>query len=82
MPYIRYSGIGSKNNEFHTVDEFLSIMKSEDSVKHYYEMSAFGIDMEYNNYTLPYDFLNFTLDEWLDYSGAEYNDGDIDWNRW
>jgi hypothetical protein len=79
MPYIHYNGIGANKNEIHTVDEFLSIMKSDDALKHYYEMSAFGIDMEYKNYTLPSDFLNFTLDEWLDYSGAEYNDGDWDW---
>ena len=80
MPYIMYSGIGAKESEIHTVDEFLNIMKSEDSLKHYYEMSYYGFDMEYKNYVLPYDFLRFTLDEWLDYSGAEYIEGDMNWD--
>ena len=80
MPYIMYSGIGSNESEIHTVNEFLNIMKSEDALNHYYEMSSYGVDMEYKNYTLPYDFLKFTLNEWLDYSGAEYNEGDMDWD--
>lgn len=80
MPYIRYSGIGAKESEIHTIYEFLDIMKSEDSLKHYYEMSHYGFDMEYKNYNLPYDFLRFTLDEWLDYSGAEYIERDINWD--
>jgi len=80
MPYIRYSGIGSKESEIHTVDEFLDIMKSEEALKHYFEMTSYGIDMEYKNFVLPKDFLIFTLDEWLDYSGAEYIEGNIDWD--
>jgi len=76
MPYIRYSGIGSNDSEIHSVEEFLNIMKSEDSLKHYYEMSSYGIDMEYKTYILPYDFIKFTLDEWLDYSGAVYYHSD------
>lgn len=80
MPYIRYSGIGANKSEIHTIEEFLNIMKSEDALKHYYEMSSYGADMEYKNYTLPNDFLIFTLDEWLDYSGAEYNEGDLKWD--
>ena len=79
MPYIRYTGIGANESEIHTIEEFLNIMKSEDALKHYYEMSSYGVDMEYKNYTLPNDFLIFTLDEWLDYSGAEYNEGEWDW---
>lgn len=80
MPYIHYSGIGSKESEIHTVDEFLNIMKSEESLKYYVEMSHYGIDMGYKNYNLPYDFLRFTLHEWLDYSGAEYIEGDMNWD--
>jgi hypothetical protein len=76
MPYIRYSGIGSNDSEIHSVEEFLNIMKSEDSLKHYYEMSSYGIDMEYKKYILPYEFIKFTLDEWLDYSGAVYYESD------
>ena len=43
---------------------------------HYYEMSFYGFDMEYKNYILPADFINFTLEDWLNYSGAEYHDAE------
>jgi hypothetical protein len=43
---------------------------------HYYEMSFYGLDMEYKNYLLPSDFNKFTLEEWLDYSGAVYYDSE------
>lgn len=78
MPYIHYSGLGAKESEIHTVDEFLHIMKSEESLKHYFEMSHFGIDMGYKNYNLPYDFLRFTLEDWIDYSGAIYYESNWD----
>ena len=74
MPYIVYTGVGANKSEIHSVDEFLNIMKHAES--HYYEMSFYGFDMEYKNYVLPADFINFTLAEWLDYSGAEYNDAE------
>lgn len=80
MPYILYTGIGANKSEIHTIEEFLNIMKSEDALKHYYEMSSYGVNMEYKNYVLPNDFLNFTLDEWLDYSGAQYIEGDLNWD--
>jgi hypothetical protein len=35
-------------------------------------MTSLGFDMEYKNYLLPDDFINFTLEEWTDYSGATY----------
>jgi hypothetical protein len=79
MPYIVYSGVGSNKNEIHTTEEFLNIMISSDALEHYYEMSAYGIDMEYKNYLLPDDFSKLTLKDWLDYSGAEYHDGEWDW---
>jgi hypothetical protein len=72
MPYIVYSGVGANISEIHSVEEFLNIMKGADS--HYYEMSFYGIDMEYKNYMLPSDFVKFTLEEWLDYTGAVYYD--------
>jgi hypothetical protein len=37
-------------------------------------MTSLGFDMEYKNYLLPDDFTKFTLEEWIDYSGAtKYN---------
>jgi hypothetical protein len=70
MPHIYYTGIGCNNSGFHTEDEFLNIMKH--APFHYNEMTFLGFKMEYKDYHLPDDFNNFTLDEWLDYTGAEY----------
>jgi hypothetical protein len=54
-------------------------MKSEEALKHYFEMSYYGFDMGYKNYNLPYDFVNFTLEDWIEYTGAIYYDSDWDW---
>jgi hypothetical protein len=74
MPYIVYSGVGANESEIHSIEEFLNIMKHAET--HYYEMSFYGFDMEYKKYVLPADFINFTLEEWIDYSGAEYHDSE------
>jgi hypothetical protein len=76
MPYIHYSGIGAKKTEIHSIEEFLHIMNHPDSHKHYYEMTSFGVNMEYKKYLLPDDFIKFTLEEWIDYSGATYYDSE------
>ena len=70
MPYIGYSGIGAKDSGIHSIEEFLNITKNASS--HYYEMTSLGFDMKYKNYLLPDDFINFTLEEWIEYSGATY----------
>ena len=70
MPYILYSGIGAKETEIHSIEEFLNIMKH--ASPHYYEMSSLGFDMEYKNYLLPDDFIKFTLEEWIEYTGATH----------
>ena len=70
MPYILYSGIGAKESEIHSIEEFLNIMKH--APLHYYEMTSLGFDMEYKNYLLPDDFIKFTLEEWIEYTGATH----------
>ena len=72
MPHIFYSGIGAKESEMHSIEEFLNIAKNASS--HYYEMTSLGFEMEYKNYLLPDDFTKFTLEEWIDYSGATYSE--------
>ena len=67
-----YDGVGAKETGTHSIDEFLNIM--ENAPLHYYEMTSLGFDMEYKNYLLPDDFIQFTLDEWVDYTGAIYYD--------
>ena len=74
MPYIVYSGIGANESEIHSIEEFLNITKNASF--HYYEMTSLGLDMEYKNYLLPDDFIKFTLEEWIDYSGAKYYDSE------
>ena len=70
MPYILYSGIGAKETEIHSIEDFLNIMKH--ALPHYYEMTQLGFDMEYKNYLLPDDFIKFTLEEWIEYTGATH----------
>jgi len=70
MPYIFYTGIGAKESGIHSIEEFLDIMKNAST--HYYEMTSLGFEMEYKNYLLPNDFINFTLEEWIEYTGATY----------
>ena len=43
---------------------------------HYYEMTSLGLEMEYKNYLLPDDYIKFTLEEWIEYSGATYYDSE------
>jgi hypothetical protein len=76
MPYIVYSGIGAKESEIHTIEEFLSIVLSKEALEHYYEITHYGIDTSYKNYNLPNDFLNFTIEDWMEYTGAIYYDSD------
>lgn len=76
MSYIHYSGIGAKESEIHSIEEFLNIMKNSYSSMHYYTMTNLGFDMEYKNYLLPDDFTKFTLEEWISYSGAIYYDAE------
>ena len=73
---IFYTGIGCNKTGKHTEKEFLDIMNHPDSHSHYYVMSSYGVDMEYKNYLLPDDFIRFTLEEWIDYSGAKYYDSE------
>jgi hypothetical protein len=70
MPYILYSGIGAKESEIHSIEEFLNIMKN--ASPHYYEMTSLGFNMEYKNHLLPDDFIKFTLEEWIEYTGATH----------
>ena len=74
MPFILYNGIGANESGIHSIEEFLNLRQY--ASQHYDEMSSLGFDMEYKTYLLPDDFIKFTLEEWLDYTGAEYYDSD------
>ena len=75
MPHILYTGVGAKDDGIHSIEEFLTVMKL--APFYYHEMSSRGYDMEYKHYLLPEDFPKFTLEVWLDYTGAEYQEDNI-----
>jgi len=73
---IYYTGIGCKMSGYHTIDEFLNIMKKEFTHKDWkHELTIFSREthyqLQFKNWVLPDDFIFFSLDDWLEYSGAE-----------
>jgi len=73
---IFYSGIGCNITEEHTVDEFLEIMNREFTYKNW-ELEFLKCPREYDDrlefkeWVLPNEFVLFTLNDWIEYSGAE-----------
>ena len=67
---ISYSGIGAKNSEIHTEPEFLKIMKKEFMWKNWNKEISWPAQLEFKDWILPDDFIFFTLDDWIEYSGA------------
>ena len=72
---IFYTGIGANPNGIHTDEEFIEIMKNQIVSEWNYDLQ-FCSDDEKNNltkfkdYILPHDFILFSFEDWLDYSGA------------
>ncbi len=75
--HILYTGIGAKAGGIHTVEEFLTIMRRE-CIDHDWSQDpctilfglAGNVRLHYQDWALPRDFPQFTLADWLDYSGA------------
>lgn len=63
---IFYTGIGSNKTGEHTEKEFLDIM-SEFTHKNIF----FEDQLIFKDWNLPNDFIFFTLNDWIEYSGAE-----------
>ncbi len=59
---ILYTGIGSKVSGIHTQDEFLDIM--------FKTINLINYPLEWNGYELPQDFEIFSVDDWVEFSGA------------
>lgn len=76
---ILYSGIGCNITEEHTVEEFLNIMNREYTFRNW-RLELLKYPREYNyqlqfkDWILPNEFVLFTLDDWIEYSGAEIVD--------
>jgi hypothetical protein len=72
---IYYTGIGSTCNktEF-TDDEFVKIMNEQFTYKKWkkeYDFYQHEIQLKFRDWVLPDDFIFFTLDDWIEFSGAE-----------
>ena len=69
---IFYTGIGCNKSHLHTETEFLEIMRIEFTHKDWtHDMrKLFNYQLEYKDWVLPEEFIFFTLDDWLDYSGG------------
>jgi len=68
---ILYSGIGCNKNFIHRVDEFLKIMNEEFAWKDWNNSISWPAQLQFKDWILPDDFIFFTLQDWLEYSGAE-----------
>ena len=72
---IFYTGIGSNKNGIHTPEEFLYIM-NQDLCNNDWELLLSRvareeiIQLNFKNWNLPNGFIHFTLDDWIEYSGA------------
>lgn len=78
MEKILYDGIGHDSREFYNVDDFLALMNKEFTYKKWEEDIIFKVQGRENHYQLqfkdwylPNDFIFFTLNDWIEYSGAE-----------
>lgn len=72
---IYYTGIGCNNTGNHTEHEFLNIMNKELTFKKWSKMYEFipkesNIQLKFKDWILPDDFIFFTLNDWIEYSGA------------
>jgi len=74
---ILYTGIGCNPTGEHTEEEFLTIMSREFTHKDWRAILQNIKNREdhdqfvFPGWILPDDFVFFTLDDWIEYSGAE-----------
>lgn len=71
---IYYTGIGAKPDGKHTEAEFLAIMNREVAHRQwgtYNRALDIAGKLKFKDWILPDDFVFFTLNDWLEYSGAE-----------
>ena len=67
---IIYSGIGCKASHEHTETEFLDIMNKYITHKDWNNEKSWPEQLQFKDWVLPDDFVFFTLDDWIEYSGA------------
>lgn len=72
---ILYDGIGATKSEF-TEEEFVRLMTEKFTHKKWkktYDFYESEIQLKFKDWILPDDFIFFTLDDWIEYSGAVKN---------
>ena len=71
---VSYDGIGADKDE-HTIEEFLDIMKTNFTDKIWEPVlerhPLFHYQLQFKQWVLPRDFVVFTLEDWIEYSGAQ-----------
>ncbi len=72
---IYYTGIGCNVGYEHTVQEFTNIMKNEFQYKSWAEELEMHdkkdiLELNFKEWILPDDFRLFTVEDWIEYSGA------------
>ena len=75
---IGYTGIGAKKNGIHTEQEFLDIMNRDFTHKDWNNSVSWAAQLQFKDWVLPDDFIFFTLDDWIEYSGASRSDDNDD----
>ena len=71
---VLYTGIGSNESGEHTIQEFLNIMYceytnrywTENEREYYYSVP----ELKFKRFKLPEEFIYFTAQDWIEYSGA------------
>ena len=71
---VYYSGIGCKKSFEHTKEEFIIIMNKHFTWKDWNNDISWPAQLEFKDWKLPDDFIFFTFDDWIEYSGAEIKD--------
>lgn len=78
MSTILYSGIGAKESGEHSTEEFIEIMNREFTHKDWKNCIIYTLlgrenhyQLQFKDWYLPDEFVFFTLEDWLDYSGAD-----------
>lgn len=80
---VLYDGIGCGSKTQFTEDEFLKIMNDNVTHKDWKNVPEFvkTIQLNFKDWVLPDDFIFFTTEDWIEYSGARKVDSDGDRTR-
>jgi hypothetical protein len=73
MSIIFYTGIGSNANGKHSAHEFVTIMNREFTNRDWsgFPPDHYQFEVDFKECSLPNDFIHFTLEDWVEYAGAE-----------